>query len=241
MKQIIFILSLAIIAVSCKKTDDELKPTCLAIDITHTVDDKLLYFDSLFYQNKVGEHYSISKLYYYLSDIHFYNNNQLIFAIDTILYVDANKKNQLLIFNNIIPFSFDSIAYSIGVPQSKNTHGSLPPTFENVAMEWPETMGGGYHFLKLEGHWQDKTSLIGFTVHIGTNPFLVAGGIKSSAEIIANKENTIALKMNINKWFEGESNYSFQTDGSYTMGNSTLMKKITENGKHVFELTYSQQ
>lgn len=237
MKHILIIASFLIAFASCKKTDsDAPMATTLNIAISYGIDNLPLHFDSLMYHNALGEPYSISKLNYYLSDIRFYKNKQVVFSIDTVTYIDALQKENSIKLTNIEAFSFDSIAYIIGVPQTKNKHGLLAPTYENTAMEWPEMMGGGYHFLKLEGHWHDNGNNPGFTVHLGTNPYLINGGLKTTGMVISNKETTVALQMNINKWFSGANDYSFQTDGAYTMGNATLMQKIMENGKYVFEL-----
>ena len=36
-------------------------------------------------------------------------------------------------------------------------------------MAWPDVMGGGYHFLKLEGHYKKDSLLAGYAMHIGQN------------------------------------------------------------------------
>lgn len=237
MKHILIFSGIILAFASCKKTDDgALVPTTLKIAISHNVSDAPLYFDSLIYHNAAGEMYSISKLNYYLSDIRFYKNNELVFALDTVAYIDAGQQNYTIGIANIADFGFDSISYLIGVPPALNAHDKLAPTYENVAMEWPDMMGGGYHFIKLEGHWQDGTGLPGFTVHLGTDAYLVKGGLKATGVVSPNKITSLNLQMDINKWFEGSHNYSFQTDGTYTMGNAALMQMIMENGRNVFEM-----
>ena len=41
-------------------------------------------------------------------------------------------------------------------------------------MAWPTAMGGGYHFMKVEGHYLDTSNTIqGFAIHLGKNNNLV--------------------------------------------------------------------
>jgi hypothetical protein len=187
------------------------------------------------YQNGARELYSISRLNYFLSDIAFYKSGAPVYKIDTVVYIDA-KNSYSLITPDVSPFSYDSISYSIGVPASYNAHGKLAPTYENIAMEWPDAMGGGYHFLKLEGHWKYAGSVAGYTVHLGTDAYLVRGGCRTTGYVSAGAENIITLRMDINEWLEHPNTYSFSTDGVYTMGNAALMKKISENGRDVIQV-----
>ena len=222
---------------ACKQKDQDPVPEArLKISLSHKVGDQPLRFDSLVYRNKAGEAYSVSKLHYYISNIRFYKSNSLVFTADTIVYVDAEKGDHSLGVYNVPAFSYDSIAYYIGLPPDRNEHGKLAPTYENTAMEWPATMGGGYHFIKLEGHWQDTGRTPGYTVHLGKNPYLVTGGCSAAGTAVAGKEHVVVLEMDINEWFENPHTYSFQADGSYTMNMAALMQKIAENGADVIHV-----
>lgn len=235
MKGFLLILLLSLALGACRKDDDTPAPTKLKIALSHGVYDSHLIFDSLMYRNGAGELYSISRLNYFLSDITFYQNHAPVYFVDTIAYIDGRNAYNFII-PEIQPFSYDSVSYSIGVPASQNVHGKLAPTYENVAMQWPDGMGGGYHFLKLEGHWSDSGSIVGYTVHLGTDPYLVRGGFRASGHVAAGTENSIALRMDVGEWLERPHTFSFSKDGVYTMGNAALMQKIVENGNDVIQL-----
>ena len=100
-------------------------------------------------------------------------------------------------------------------------------------MGWPDMMGGGYHFLKLEGHWMDTGGQLGYAMHIGKNGFLVKAGTKASLQVLGGKTINRKLMMNINEWFAHPNTYNLATDGVYSMGNAPLMKKLSENGSDV--------
>lgn len=210
--------------------------TTLRIDLQHKVGSVHLAFDSLMYENKAGESYSVTKLNYYLSGICFYKNRQLVFTVDTIAYIDARTGRYSFRIADIPAFTYDSVSYFIGVPLPYNEHGKLTSTYENVAMEWPDMMGGGYHFLKLEGHWKDTGSISGYAIHLGTNACLVKGGHKISGHTRQGVENVIGLSMDINEWLEAPHTYSFKSDGVYTMGDAILMQRISENGRDVIKV-----
>lgn len=222
---------------ACRHKDQDPSPaTRLEITLSHKVGDMPLWYDSLAYRNKAGEIYSVSKLHYFISDIRFYKNNRLVFTADTVVYIDAATGDYSLGIYNVPAFSYDSIACYIGVPPALNEHGRLARTYENTAMEWPKAMGGGYHFIKLEGHWLDTNRTPGYTVHLGRNPYLVTGGCKAAGMQVSNKEHIVALEMDINEWFENPRVYSFQADGTYTMNMAALMQKIAENGQDVIRV-----
>jgi hypothetical protein len=233
---ILFTILLSWTFVSCESDRDVVPATSLSISINHQVDAFQLTWDSLVYQNAKAEIYSLNRLQYYISQVRFYKSNALVFTIDTVLYVDAHNNNSILI-KNTPAFSFDSIGFFIGVDPAHNINGKLAPTAENIEMEWPETMGGGYHFLKMEGHWKDGLDKPGFAMHVGTTAQLVSAGAKGSYSLESAKINKFTLTMNINEWFTHPYNYSFKTDGNYTMGDATLMQRISTNGKDVFTIS----
>jgi hypothetical protein len=50
----------------------------------------------------------------------------------------------------------------------------LSTTLDNLNMAWPTAMGGGYHFLKMEGHYLDSLNTNqGYAIHIGKNENLM--------------------------------------------------------------------
>lgn len=229
-----------IAALSCtgcrKRSDAPLPYAQVSIRLVHEVDDQPLVFDTLLYRNKAGDIYSLSRLQYYLSNIRLYRNRQLVYAADTVVYIDASGSPAPVLLRHVPAGSFDSLACFIGVDPLHNIHGKLPATAEHIAMEWPDVMGGGYHFIKLEGHWKDAGFTPGFAVHLGTDPYIVAAGCKANGTIIAGRENRITLCMNISEWFENPHTYSFPGDGVYTMGDTVLMRQISENGRDVLRI-----
>jgi hypothetical protein len=231
----LYLLFISLALGSCNRNDDPPPVGSLTLHLVHFVDNKSLIWDSLMYTNAANELYSVNTLQYYVSGIRLYRNQQLLFDTDTVLYVDAHKENTLTITNTPAG-QYDSVALFVGVDPLYNHHGKLDASSENILMEWPDAMGGGYHFLKFEGHWKSSGGTIGFAMHIGTDACLVAAGAKAALQVKSTENNTYILTMNINEWLMHPHTYSFSADGVYTMGNTALMEKIKANGADIFTI-----
>lgn len=228
----------ALILFSCKKDKDEVLQefTSLKINFSYSIDSLPLIFDSLIYTNDAGELYAISKLEYYISNIIFYRPNGSIYKSDKIVYLNAKNTFENAIVLESIPIGeYSYITFNIGLDASHNISYSLPNTPENIDMAWPEMMGGGYHFMKLEGHYFDSSSPLGYAVHLGKNANLVTCTINEEC-VVSSSNTELGFNMNINEWYRTPQQYSFITDGNYTMSDSLLMTIIKNNGADAFSL-----
>lgn len=231
-KKYIWLLLFAIFIISCKKSDNTVASGKLYIATSYVVDGVPLVFDTIAFSNKAGNNYSVERLTYYLSDFRFYNNKKLVYRADSVFYFDARQPAAATL--SYVPYgSYDSVAFNIGVDLMHNVVNGLPVTLANNEMIWPEPMGGGYHFIRLEGHWVQGANTWGYAVHLGQNAYLVMTGVKCALAVQAN-EQTLALEMNVNEWFDHPNTYNFNVDGVYTMGIDSLMRKIMQNGMDVF-------
>ncbi len=228
--------------VSCKKDEDTIyKPIDtgeLKIALGYHIDNKNLVYDTLQYQNAAGNKYSVTRVFYYISNLRLYKSDNSSNPIQSVTYVDAAKNNSEIRISGIPVGDYNAISFSIGLDTAYNKSNALPETVDNINMAWPDEMGGGYHFLKLEGHYLNASNQEkGYTVHLGTNAALVNHNkLIANIAITKNQTTSIGLKMNINEWFTGPYNYNFNTDGNYTMGDVILMQKIMNNGKDVFTI-----
>jgi len=241
MKSKIIILALMVITITaCRKERANVIPAPnlgdVNVQLKYNVDGKPLVFDTLIYTNAAGNLYSVSKVRYYLSRFRFYAGGAVKFSSDTIIYADALNPQQVT-FKNVPVGTYDSVSYNIGLDEVQNISNSLPATLENINMGWPDMMGGGYHFLQLEGHWKDSTGNLGYAMHIGKNGFLVKAGTKKTIQVHGGKTLNLAMTMNINEWFTNPHMYDIDKDGVYSMGNAVLMKKLSENGGDVFDIS----
>ncbi len=242
MSRLIWITScwcILLMSSACKK--EETTPVGTAnIELEYSVDGQLLQFDTIGYVNEAGNNYSVTRLEYYLSDFTFINDDEIIYKASEIQYADARSdSNNQFSLKNVPAGDYDCMEVTIGLSPENNVSNSLPNTIDNFNMFWPDVMGGGYHFMKLEGHYLDSAgNFTGYTMHLGVNGNAVK--VKLCGLQLQVKENTpvtILLSMNINEWFQNPSAYDFNVDGNYTMGIDSLMQKLSANGADAFTAT----
>ncbi len=240
MRLIFYAFSIILVITSfgaCKKNDNFFPEKIkLTIKLNHVIDGNLLVFDTLVFFNEAGNNYEITRLEYYISNIKLHSDFLGDYESNDIIYVDAaNPESCSFTLNNVPSGKYNSISYTIGIDSIRNVSYYLPNTNENIGMAWPDGMGGGYHFLKLEGHYLYNTVSTGFAIHLGSNPFQVNGSL-SQEFMLGYNPYQIRMEMNVNEWFKNPITYNLQTDGNYTMGSALLMNKIRVNGHDVFTL-----
>lgn len=235
MKNYIIITSLLIIAFSsCRKDPVMPEAATVRFSLEYEIDEEEFHFDSIRYVNDAGNHYSITRMEYYISNMTFHNSTGDKYISDEVYYVSA-KDNKTLKFDSIPSGIYTGISFYVGIPEDKNKTGFLPSTFENINMAWPDPMGGGYHFMKFEGHFKDSAKTSGYAIHLGTNMMLVKIHIDYPFDLKYSNHHW-GLVMNMNEWFRNPHLYDLAKDGNYTMHKKDLMTKITANGSSVYKL-----
>jgi hypothetical protein len=116
-------------------------------------------------------------------------------------------------------------------------------------MAWPDMLGGGYHYMKLNLKYLDNNGqLTNFNCHLGSgktgdtntatiidNSFTVKLVPSSSFTIKRNKTTDLQLLMNIDKWFDGIHQMNMN-DYDGIMDNQKAMQQFCENGTKAFGL-----
>jgi hypothetical protein len=209
----------------------------LVVTLSYAVDDQSLNFNTLLYSNDAGNQYSVSKVAYFVSNIGLHEEGDVTFSTSEVYYVNASEPATNTIRVYSIPVgNYSGFTLSIGLNPTHNQTGYLPNTTENLNMLWPEPMGGGYHFLKFEGHFQDNNSDVsGFAIHLGNNENLVTMHFDHPISI-EHSDHHIELEMNLNEWFRNPNLFDLSADGSYIMDDTEAMSLIAENGINVFSI-----
>lgn len=120
-----------------------------------------------------------------------------------------------------------------------------------VNMMWPDFLGGGYHYMMMNGKWKNASAQIeDFNCHLGIgrvisgtdttfvdNSFIV--DIPSSSfTLTIDQTREIQIIMNIESWFKTPNIYDHNVYGGDIMGNQAAMEKIAQNGFDVFSIGY---
>lgn len=219
---------------SCDDDDLIVSKGAMHLSILYTVGNNALQFDTLTYKNEAGNKYSVNHLEYYLSSFSFNKSDGTTFKSNNVYYINAKKQLSPTIRIENIPFAdYTSISFFIGLDSIINKTNALLPILQNINMAWPDAMGGGYHFMKMEGYFTDSSKQNGYAIHLGNSVNLIKIEIFNPISISHENETQI-MKMNINEWFKNPSIYNFNIDGNYSMGSALAMLKLKQNGKDVF-------
>ncbi len=229
----LILLFLSLFGTSCKEEDPKPKTT-LTLLISENNKDEEISYDSIVFQNMIGNRYSITRLQYFISNLQFHQKQVGWIFQEGVIYCDGRQSHEPIEFNDLPQAEYDSIAFTFGLNENDNRTGGLPANTENLNMAWPVPMGGGYHFLKMEGHHINMESKkVGYALHVGTN--IDRGDIKQEVFFDLSRDQTIALVMDSDEWFQ-HPNALDLNNISYTMGNDTMMLKVLQNALSVFKL-----
>jgi hypothetical protein len=233
------LLPLLLLLASCTK--DENNPPAattgtVSFQLGYNTDGKELLFDTVYCMNAAGNEYEVTNLEFILSNFKFIRADKTFYADTNAYYLNARDADFGAVNMEGIPNgTYTSMSFSLGLDSAHNITGGLPNTMEFIAMAWPDAMGGGYHFMKFEGHFVDGSNLPGFAMHLGMN----MNRIDYSFDLpitVNNNSISLTLAMNVNEWFNHPEVYDFNVDPNYSMGNQSAMGKLSANGADVFTL-----
>ena len=237
----ILALLLALSLVSCDKPKDYGN---LSLGINYSVNGSPLITGSLCYHNEAGNTFMITEIQWFLSKMELQNEQGDWMALDQIFYIDTNIPESQRIQMDSIPIGhYKALRFTFGLDEEDNLSGlySDPPESN---MYWPEPLGGGYHYMKLNGRYvNEEGDLAPLNIHLGIgqnadhtefyqNSFTVKGPI--DLDIAENGENQIQLTMIVDNWFRNPNLYDFNEYGSAIMQNQAAQQALKENGQDVF-------
>ena len=257
---IIFVFIAFITMLGCKKeqTTSTLDSGKIVLKFVHYVDGQPLVKDTMKYVNAAGNVYSVSDLKYFISDVILHKTNGLnllIYKNKDIQYVDeaVPQTTTWNVLDDIYAGDYDLISFTFGIDKEKNINFRFvnPP---EVNMAWPDMMGGGYHYMMLNGFWKDNSNQkTPFNCHMGigqtysgiNNTGMVTGFIQnffnvrlknSGFSIHKGETKEIQIIMNIDSWFKTPHVYDFNYWGGHIMQNQAAMQIVKENGVDVFTI-----
>jgi hypothetical protein len=254
----ILVVSLAILA-ACRKGEPEpMHPAgTLKLLLSHNVAGAPLVKNELRYVNAASNPYMITEVKYFISDIVLYRSGIPPTIIDNpkdIFYIDEDitSTKTIQVMNAIPEGSYDSIGFTFGIPEAKNRSYMFANPPESI-MGWPEILGGGYHYMMMNGKWQDTAGMMQpFNFHLGVGQLYHGQGynvdsiymyvqncfrvnLTGSSFVVHDKESiTLRITMNIESWFNTPHVYDHNYWGGGIMQNQAAMQMARENGYDAF-------
>ena len=227
---------------SCKKDKEIVKDVTFNVNFNHKVNNDLVEMDTLLYTNAFGNKFSVSTIKYFISDIVLYKASGDI-KIATAQYIDVRMPITTSLSVNAMVSEedvFTGMSFIYGLNEARNFDGAFPNPPAN-AMEWPIPLGGGYHYMKLEGKHDSSGSIKNFQCHTGpTNGNQYYKSFNSNKSFsVAGDSKSIDINMNIEKWFSTPNTLDLN-DITRIMGNESMQAKLEQNVTDVFTIEINE-
>jgi len=227
----------------------------ITIRFHHYCDGVPIDFDIRKYVNAAGNEYMVNEIQYFISDVtlHRPDADYIIDAWKDIHYVDTDiaTTHEWKVFDEIPAGDYTGISFTFGINEEKNQSLMFTDHPESL-MFWPQYLGGGYHYMKLNGKWLDTNQFERpYDFHLGIGQMYdpqsgeVIGFIQnyfevevpgSSLRINVGEETLIDLVMHVDRWFKNPHTYDHNYWGGDIMQKQDAMKVGCENGWDVFEV-----
>ena len=236
---VIFMTGMTLIFSSCAK-----KKPKVTVSYTNSVDGAELMYHEMIYTNDAGNTYNVMRLKYILSQISLHTHDGNSILLDDIHFVDSENDASVIGEETIeIPVgAYDSLSFTFGLNEKMNVSNAYLAEPVHATMAWPDVMGGGYHYMRLEGAYlhSDGTQHF-YNTHTGrlqeSDNYIELG---FPIDLYANTDENINLNidMNINKWYTNPHTYNFEDFEAGIMGNLTAQELLSANGADVFSVHY---
>jgi hypothetical protein len=250
---VIIILFIMSMIPSCRKDERSAKIT---LAFRHLVGADSLLKDNLKYINTAGNLYEVNELQYFVSEIILWNDGEGHPVADdnAIHYVDIDIPSTLYWSpsGEFPTGEYDSVTFIFGINEEKNKSGLfVNPPERN--MFWPDLMGGGYHYIKINGKWIDsQNTSMPFNLHMGIGMIMDSLGNNSfvqnyfkvslpleSCSLNSDRSNQFEVSMNINSWFDTPEIWDWDVIGGQIMQNQQAMAMAARNGKDAFKVRFT--
>ncbi len=251
MKKLILLLLLSL-GLACSSDNDTLvNQISVSLRFTHNWDGEVVTIDDfnvLDFTNKKGTKLSIERLRYLISRVELINAANDTLSFDGYKLVDlAAAEDVLFDLPNTILEGPYRLECTFGFNNEDNIDSAYPD-LNSANWNVPENLGGGYHFMQLDGKFKDSLfNESPYNFHAIQAYDMATQETKDTffrinfGTISISKNATIELKMNIAQWFKDPHEWDLNERSTQLMMNFEAQKQISDNGRNVFSLgTVSQ-
>lgn len=252
MKKIItFFFSLSLLSFLACTPDNNtnLKPVNITFNFSHNWDGTPVTntdFNAIKYINANEDILSITKLRYLISHITLTTTNGEKLVLNGYNLVDVTNNTNLSFtpLNSIPKGSYSNVSFTFGFNNDANYNGNYPD-LNSTSWNVPATLGGGYHYMQLEGKFKDNTSAeVGYDYHViravdnSVNPLIFEDTFfeVNLSKVTISNNTVFNIEMNIAEWFKTPNKWDLNILNNMLMPNFNAQVKMFENGQDVFSL-----
>lgn len=253
------LLLMPFLLIACNGKNDEQPVNELKIVFKHDVKDAPLVTGQLIYENAAGNPYEVKEIMYFISDLVLHHSDGRKISLkeeENIHYCDTKLPETLewTALESLPEGTYDSLTFTFGLSEEHNKSFIFvnPP---EVNMAWPEVLGGGYHYMMLNGWWVDNQAVKKpFNFHLGIGQIYKnnSGDVKDIIGFIHNHftvkpsggpftvkasgTNELILTMHVDSWFDTPYIYNHNQWGGAIMQNQEAMHTGCMNGRDAFSI-----
>lgn len=228
--------------------DDTITQTNITFNFSHNWDGTAVSntdFNTIQYTNENGEELSISKLRYLISKITFTTEVGEKLVLSGYNLVDVtNVTNMSFTLSTLIPLGkYSNVSFTFGFDNDDNYQNY--PDLNSASWNVPEMLGGGYHFMQLEGKFIDANATeTGYAYHViravdnsGATPVFQDTFFEVNLGALTITNNTtLNIEMNIAEWFKNPNTWNLNELNNMLMPNYNAQIMMFENRQNVFSL-----
>lgn len=192
----------------------------LRLAVQHRVGDQPLTLDSLRYENRAGESFSVTRLSYLLSGVALKRaDGSWLEMPDSVAWLSAATHRVTARFDGVVPDRYQALRFRVGLdkktnetdPATRPPEHPLNPNLNGLHWSWQ----GGYIFMALEGLWRRGTEQPkGYALHLARDPFLTEVTIERAIDLSKDAEELIIL--DVAGVLGAVKSMSFEKDGTTT-------------------------
>lgn len=254
MKKAALVLFTFIIVISCSEdASNNIIPVNATFNFTHNWDDTPVSnatFNIVQYATENGEQLSITKLRYLISKITFQKSNGEKIILEGYNLVDVTNDSNLS-FTPISPIpsgNYSHVYFTFGFDNDDNYNNNYQD-LNSTSWSVPAILGGGYHFMQLEGKFIDNTATeTGYAYHAiravdntTTQNFQDTFFEVDLGAVTIKNDTVFNIEMNIAEWFKNPHTWDLNVFNNMLMPNFNAQVMMFENGQNVFSLKSVKQ
>lgn len=168
-KYLFFVATSVFLLSSCNKST-QTQVGNLSFNIQHKINGSPLEINRLIYTNEAGNQYLVTEVQWFVSRVRLHKADGTFFELKNgeAIYFDTGIPATLSQkFADVPAGIYTAVSFVFGLDESSNKSLRFPNPPESF-MFWPDYLGGGYHYMKLNGKWLNVNGLLEpFNFHLG--------------------------------------------------------------------------
>lgn len=235
------LMAILLIWAGCNKDEiieTEERNSLARISFAHVMDGNILTRNQFNYMSPSGDTFSVRTMKYFISRVRLHRSNGPDVSFDEVIYVDADILSSLThTMQDKIPDGvYTGISFTLGFNPVDNQKVNFDSGAESL-MFWPENMGGGYHFMKMEGSRIDNGLVHLYNLHTGGldgEDYSINYELPITSTSVSSDMLHVLLELELMNWLQDPVDWDFEYFGPGIMGNHEAQSTIQKNGHNVF-------